>query len=247
MGSPSKLIITREVRLSKLGLRNSLEESWLESASSALRRRLFYFAVIAVPLSTPEGWEILKYRNLKANQIEFGQNGIDITVNESASPLIRLFKPPLALKRLMIEGKTSGKLNLKAAAVQGESGSDDFVMRVGLVRPGAKRLSWTQRLVAPNWILRLYDLAPPGTGIEKIEFLNVVQQNSLLGKSRVHPKSDLLTEAFATAVQEGGQWRIDKTWPEAREILAIWIAVDGDDTKSKFQTRVRSIELISEP
>ena len=51
-------------------------------------RNLVLSGMIAIPLQTPQGWQVLKYKGIEANTVSFSKEGMSISVKKSASPII---------------------------------------------------------------------------------------------------------------------------------------------------------------
>ena len=104
-----------------------------------------------------------------------------------------------------MSGKISGLLNVSPGK-QGSKGFDDYTLRVGLVESGTRRLSRREKLMAADWVKTLFSLAPPGTGITRIHFFNLGTLASQVGKTRVHPMSDLIEETVVAVPEAGGHF-----------------------------------------
>lgn len=204
---------------------------------------LFAFSYIQLPMQ-PSEWQILKYSKIPANQVEFKQQQMHIKVRSSAGPLVHKLQvsgdanAPKKLQAFRLKLSKIG--NLKAESKFPE----DSYLRIGLIKKGSKRLGWMQKKLAADWVLKLYDLAPKNSGIERIIFYNINSSKLNLKESRLHPKSDLIFEtpiAYWPELQES--FEMEFKLPEATEVLAIWLSSDGDNTKSDFDLVIHSIEL----
>jgi hypothetical protein len=193
------------------------------------------------PLSTSSVWEALSFRGIPANGVTFGQDGLSIRVQRSAGPLVWPLPSPLRVERLRVSGAVAGQLNTTPDR-QGSKGADDFVLRVGLVEAGITRPSFMQRRLAPAWLRRLFALAPPGQGIDKIRFFNLGLHDSQMGWQREHPLNALVTEQVVTVPDADGRFAFDVD-TGGIQTLAIWLSADGDDTQSSFTVRVERLEL----
>ena len=203
-----------------------------------------FLAGFFAPLQKKEAWQILKYSKLKPSQNLFTEKGLIVKVNQSASPLIYPFEKPKKIKSIRVKAHLKGpSLNFPSGVVQGSKGYDDFPLRVGLVRQGEKTLSWLQRRLAPQWVRTLFKLAPEGLGVKGITYFTVVNQTQLLGTERIHPQSELIEEKFVTAVPTDGRIQFQQSFDYSEPVLALWISVDGDDTKSKFEILIEEIEI----
>lgn len=196
----------------------------------------------AIPLHQASGWQLLTYNNIRPNQVSFSEQGIEVQVNHSASPLIYPLPAALVPEDISVSLQINGDLNLGNAR-QGAAGSDDFVFRLGLVRPGTKRLNFFQRAVAADWIRRLYELAPETTGIENIEFYTVYSDHRLANSHREHPLSDLVIEHFVAEKPDNGLLTLNIKPEFDGPVLALWISIDGDDTRSSYQVLVKELVI----
>ena len=203
-------------------------------------------AIHDIPLQSSEGWELHTFSSVQANQVSFSNLGMLFDVNASASPIIYPLPEGKSINEVSLRAEIYGYLNLDGKS-QGEKNADDFVLRLGLVHAGEKQLNFLQRSIAPGWINRLYELAPDDTGISHIEFYNVYSDRSLSGKSRIHPLSDLMLENFITPRPTDSNRVVMQFKPESdKPVLALWISIDGDDTKSNYQVLLKELRLKSD-
>ncbi len=194
-----------------------------------------------IPLE-PDGWQVLAYRNIPNNQVRFLKEGMEVQVDGSAGAIIFPLSAPDRFNKLHVRAKIQGTINLDGH-IQGERGSDDFRLRIGLVYAGQKTLNFLQWSIAPRWIRKLYALAPKDTGISRVEFYNTWQHPSLKGQQRFHPTTSLWREHFLLMTDpEGG---IDQSLvvPTDADVIAVWISIDGDDTDSSYQVTIQSLVL----
>ena len=196
---------------------------------------------IALPVQYGSDWQLLKYSRLEANEVSFSRQGMAVKVDQSASPIIYPFDSPKTVTRVEVSGNLSNLLDLPST--QGQKGSDDFSLKIGLVISGDKTLNAFQRLFSAKWIRKLFDLAPEGTGVEKIYFLNAVQDESLLGRQRQHPQSELIFENNVWLLDESGDFSLIHDLQDPQQVIAIWLSIDGDDTRSSYTTTIKSLLL----
>ena len=201
-------------------------------------------AVFALPVQHMNGWQLLEYDRIEPNQVSFSQQGMEIKVMDSASPIIYPLDIPLLVRRIEVSGKLSDLLSLDADQ-QGLKNHDDFSLKIGLVVAGDKTLNGFQRLFSANWIKTLFDLAPEGTGIDHIYFLNAVQTSTRLGQQRQHPVSDLIYENNVWLLDKPGDFSVAHTLDKPRKVIAIWISIDGDDSHSNYSTLISNLSLES--
>lgn len=201
---------------------------------------------ISVPISFDSNrWHALSYSSLPSHKISFSPNALLIDVKSSASPLIYpMTNDPKAVTGISIKGHVDRLVNIPDAKKQGEEGWDDFNLRVGLVLLGSNRLNWVQKGFAPDWVKKMFNLAPKEQGIKHIYFLNAVLSPALLNKQRSHPlEKDYLKEHYAWLMDKPGAFSYSQTFNQALLTGALWISVDGDDTKSSFKIKIQEIIL----
>ena len=199
-------------------------------------------STLSIPLSLETGWEVLRYSRIKQNRVRFDNEGLTIEVDNSAGPVIYPLDEASRIQAVSFSLEISGDINL-GNMIQGDKGADDFVFRLGLVYEGDQTLNFLQRRFSAPWVQRLFHLAPKGTGVDLIEFYNVYSDSRLAGKSRSHPLSDLLHESFIFAQPRDGKLTRRLDLNKSTRVLALWISVDGDDTGSRFTTRITDLKL----
>ena len=189
-------------------------------------------------------WHSLTYSSIAANTVTFSSDNISIKVNHSASPLIYpMTEKPLFIKEISIKGEVSQLVNIDPPEKQGEKNLDDFNLRLGLVLLGDKKPSLLEELFAPDWVKKMFELAPKDQGIEHIYFLNAVLSPSLVNKTRSHPLSEYIKEHYAWLMNKIGPFSYSHTFSKPKYTGALWIAVDGDDSQSNFILKIQEITI----
>ena len=205
--------------------------------------RLLSVTLLTVLLTDPGLWHLFSYDGIRPNQVSFSQAGMRIEVDASNSPTVVALERTAHVKSVAVAGQLKGEALRLSGGRQGESGFDDFALRIGLVVPGTRRLDFLERQFAPDWVVQLSDLAPEGLGLDQVYFLNAVADPRLLGRTRTHPASDLLVEHFAWELAAPGAFSLAHEFDAAIPINAIWIAADGDDTQSTFTLDLERLEI----
>ncbi len=197
-------------------------------------------AAVVIPLQQ-KGWSEISFGKIPANKVEHSAQQLKIQVKSSASPLVYKLDHLVNISSFQINLKFSGDLKAPAAEKKWE---EDSLFRIGLVAKGDKTLSGVKKLFAPDWVKKLFALAPEGIGLDKIYFYNVGRTLSQMGLSRPHPKSELMNEEIVAVRKTGGNsMQINKSLNPPVPTSALWISVDGDDTNSEFQTTIENITL----
>jgi hypothetical protein len=197
-------------------------------------------AALIIPLGAA-GWQPLNFSKIPANQVGFTEKGIEIRVEHSAGALIRKFDKTETVSHIHAELEIRGEIPAAAAF------PEDAYLRVGLVVPGTRKPNAIERLFAPAWIKQLFKLAPKDSGIDKIEFYNLEPVTGRIGQNRIFPKSkDLIRETIAAErPPSAAQVHFDYDLPKPLEAAALWLSVDGDDTKSQYTLIIKALELRS--
>jgi hypothetical protein len=214
----------------------------------------FAMAMVAIPMGTADGWLELKFSKITPNVIERSETGTVIKVNGSASPLIHGFGKITPVNGIAAEIEITGKLNQLESWKEFE---EDSLLRIGLVAEGPEKLGTMGSLFAPDWVKRMFALAPKGHGLDKIYFYSITSRNELLGKSRQHPKSKFMHEEYVflapipagestdTAATKPVSMSISKKFATPIAAAGIWLSIDGDDSKSKFEIKIKSLNYSS--
>jgi hypothetical protein len=189
-------------------------------------------------------WQLLQYNGIAPNQVSFTQAGMTVEVMGSASPIIYPLDEARLVRRIEVTGTLNELLTLDGAK-QGLQNNDDFSLKIGLVVAGDKTLNSVQKLFTADWIKRLYELAPEGSGIDSIYFLNAVQASARLGQQRQHPLSDLIFENNVWLLDKPGDFAMAHILDRPRKVIAIWLSIDGDDSRSNYSTLIKSLHLES--
>lgn len=200
-------------------------------------------AIVVIPLQSLNGWKIEKFNKIEQNEVTASAEGLNIKVNSSAGPLVYSFSPKLRVLGFKVEGEFRGLPKFKKPSDQGTKGNDDYPLRIGFVVPGSKKLSGLRKLLAPSWVSQLYSFLPPNSGLDRVQFYNVTQSTSQLGDSRKHPASDLINEEFFALAEKAGPYSFSYKLKTPLEAVAIWLSIDGDDTKSNFEVFIKNLNV----
>ncbi len=201
---------------------------------------------VSLPLSEKSSWQVLNFSKIPANRVSFTKDGLLIDVQKSSSPLIFPLPSSPKIKSFTVKAQLlEGQLKIPKDKKQGEKGADDFLFKLGLVEKGERKLNWMQRQIAADWVLHLFKLAKDTSGVSKIRFFNLVNDQSRVGESRTHPLSDLIFEKNI-AHYENKNIEINYQLSEAIDSLAFWLSLDGDDSDSSFKILVKEITYTTE-
>jgi hypothetical protein len=213
---------------------------------------LVSFAVVApggtfvLPLTQTNGWQFLKYRNIPSNTFHCTPAGLVIGVTNSAAPAVFPLTNELHVVGFSVSGKISGSLKIPPDK-QSEKGFDDYTLRVGLVEPGTRTLSWWEKLTAADWVKKLFALAPPGTGISKIHFYNVGTVAAQIGRNWAYDYDVPMEQTVVAVPDADGHFTFINRFNQPLKVIAVWISSDGDDTHSSFVMTLKRVEFKTTP
>lgn len=193
----------------------------------------------ALPLSPNKEWVELKFNKIPPNSVKFQDGLIQVEVKSSASPLVFKLPQELKVKSFSFDLQVDGKMKQAANSTFEE----DAFFRLGLVAVGTKTLGRMQKMIAADWVKKLFDLSPPGSGIDKIYFFNVASDEKFKGQQRIHPKSDLMSEQVIGVATGALMTHYKYELPSALPTVALWISIDGDDSQSDFQVKLKNLTL----
>ncbi|HAG90869.1 MAG TPA: hypothetical protein DCL41_03310 [Bdellovibrionales bacterium] len=198
------------------------------------------FAAFIIPLQ-PTDWKILKYGSIPPNKVEFSEDHMKVSVNSSNNPIIFPLKEPVEYSGFEASFSVSG--NPMPAVKEWD---DDALVRIGFVAEGERTMNRALLWFSPSWIKELFHLAPKGSGIDKIYFFNLGRPNQTLGQKRIFPKTkDLVSEEIVALYKEGQKdYKISHSFQKPRKIAGLWLSMDGDVTKTKFDVIVKEIKLL---
>lgn len=200
-------------------------------------------AAVVIPLNNPSDWKIEKYSKVKSNEISFSQEGMLVKVLKSASPLVHKLQSKTLVNGFKTKGNFYALPQFRDVKKQGQKGADDYALRIGFIVAGSNTLTGVKKVFAASWVKQLYAQAPANTGIDRIQFYNITQNKDQVGKSRVHPLSDLIHEEYIASVDKAGSFDIDYKFKKPLEVVALWISIDGDDTQSDYSVLLSELVL----
>jgi hypothetical protein len=172
----------------------------------------------------------------------FTTNGVSLHILEDACSFIHVFTNNVPAVSARVTGHLHGKMKTLPER-KPDGRPPDFYLRLGVIEPGKKRLSWLQRKFAPDWIVRMESMIPRSVGLGKITFYSFGNDSARNGEKwrgkhgireqQVHTLSS--DESFDMTIQ----------LPANTEILALWLFADGDATGSRFTIDVNRLVLSS--
>lgn len=201
---------------------------------------MWLFLSMIIPLDL-NYWKEIKFDNIQKNKVQNIKSSLSIEVNNSSSILIYNFKTPKKFKKILLEGNLVGNLNFKNN--QGKDSFDDFTLKIGFIVLGNKKLTGLKKLFAPDWIINLHKIFPKTFGLSHLELFVGVIDLHLLKTSRLHPLSNFFHENFVFDLSKEGRFKLESSVNKEFESIGLWLSADGDNSKSKFNIKIHSLEL----
>lgn len=218
-------------------------KNFVPKNKSFFKQPLLWVAMV-LPMGQSDVWKRVDYANIPAHQVTRESTTMRIQIENSASPIVHTFHKPVWVTGVDVDASVKGSLiQIPKGIKQGQKSADDAVLRLGLIVRGDKKLNWLQRKIAPRWLLKLEKLMPQNYGINHVQFISTCLQKDLLHKKRTHYLDSSLKEECVTLLEKVGPFTLSKKWTQPLQVLGVWIATDGDDTQSRFELKINSIEI----
>lgn len=184
-------------------------------------------------------WISLSYNKIQANIVDFSDLSLKVKVQSSAGPIVYKLDQAKNVLGFTVKGKLEG-----SKKIEQNSFDEDSILRLGLVATGTQTLTGPKKWLAADWVKKLFSLAPEGLGLDKIYLFNISNRQDQISKKREHPKSDLIVEKVIAYQNDQGAFELNYKLDEPINTAAIWISIDGDDTKSEFEITLSQIKLL---
>lgn len=193
--------------------------------------RNFLFAVVIIPVSEQASFLDLKYSKLRPNKVEVKKEVV-IFVDESASPLFYKMPKVSAVKSIEVEGAVE--------IVKGiDPKLDDSYFQLGIIYEGEYRPSAFVKTFLPEWLLKVLSLSSK-KGVGKLSFHEASAEGKTLNKKDSIRKIELEFSSATTIKDNKFTFKVS---PEKKNILGFWLRADGDDSKAKFKTTLKSLKI----
>lgn len=199
------------------------------------------FSVLAIPLKDISQWKHLKFGDKKQNKIALVENGLEIQVKESSSPLVYELPKTVQLESFVASAKTDKPLQSAGNTPMDWEKADDAALRIGVVTQGDRKFSWFKRLFIPSWLTTILEMNN-NEGFGEILFF-MAAQAPVQDKAMRHPEYEFVSQQVVTQLKKPGPFLIKHSWEQSIPIFGIWVQSDGDDTKSSFITTLEKLEL----
>lgn len=208
-------------------------KKFLNIKNKARKYAGFFYALIIIPVSTPDQFMALKYSAIKPNKVSIGKN-ITIAVDNSASPLFYKVSKVKVYNSIQVEGHTEIETKLS-------SEKSDAYFQLGVIYEGDYRPSWLTKKLLPEWILKIINLNDQ-YGISDIDFHHFKLESGF------EEKTDSIRDIKLNFIQSGkieddGKFKADIKLKN-KKILGFWLRADGDDHHGRFKTTVSKLKFL---
>ena len=198
---------------------------------------------LSIDLRNSDQWDFFEYSRIKPNTYKFSPQGLMIDIQRSASPLFYRFDEPLYISSFQAKAKIFNINIEKIAALTQEKRLSDSPFRVGFVLSGARKLGPFERMIAPTWVKKIFELAPPEVGISHVDFFSTAWHTADLNKKQERGYENLIHESWQAVVEPTGEINMRQKTHFSAPILALWISADGDDLGIDYQVQIQSLEV----
>lgn len=196
---------------------------------------------VAIPLSSSTNWSAIFAVPVKQGSATFGANGLQLRIIEDGCTLVHVLETNSMIQRVVAAGTMRGVMK-SPVPLEKQGRPKDFYLRIGIVEKGKRRLSWLEKLLASEWIVRMEQLVPPDVGIGSIKFFSLGADPKLDGRQWKAKYG--IVECQLRALKDGEQFELTFDLAKPQNVLAIWLFADGDESGSKFDVRLTRLELI---
>lgn len=181
-------------------------------------------------------YEHIRFDSLKPTVYSNEKEILIAKVDESSSILMMAFDQIQTIRSVSIEWQSAGDLRVKNYEHQISKKGDDARFRIGLILSGKAPVI---PFFAPTWVKRTKDIL--NFPSDKMIYLVLGAEAGRQWKS---PYSDSIeTIALEAKAIKSGWFKSQISFSERKKLVGIWLFADGDDTKSKFVTNIRKLEL----
>lgn len=199
---------------------------------------------ISIPLTNVSGWHPLDAVANRPGSALFGTNGLRLNVNADGVSMVHMLPRQITVSGLRVVGRLSGQMK-NTAKGKTDDRPKDFYLRIGLIEPGQRRLSWLKRMLAPDWVEEMEALVPKTVGLGRITFHSFGSDPGKNGRTW-KGKFGIRDRQLGTLV-DGTEFNATVAIPEGAPVMAIWVFADGDGTDSRFQVQLQRLELLPAP
>ena len=183
------------------------------------------------------------FKHILPNAISLSKQMMTIEVNSSASFTLLPFDSIKPVTRVDFEWSSRGQLKLDSASLEATREGDDARLRIGLVLLG-ENPGFINPLT-PDWLKTVRKrLHFPS---QSLIYLIAGARHSP-GSIWLSPYNDQVTMIASKDTAIDDNWfHSSHTFTTPQPVIGLWIMADGDNTHSRFTTRLRKLVLTLKP
>jgi hypothetical protein len=195
------------------------------------------------PLQSDAEQHHVVFNGLPPTVYDISDGVLHAKVDHSASFMLVPFDHVLPVRSVAWEWQGTGGPGLTSTQHEESKSGDDAQLRIGLVIQGEEPSNF--QFLLPVWIKQVRTYLKPETTNAMLLLISGGQHGD--GQTWLSPYSDTITHMAVDSTPGPGGWNTSSvTLAETRNVIAVWLMADGDDTGSKFETRLRSLQLTSQ-
>lgn len=186
-----------------------------------------------------DNFEHVHFKRIQPTLIRFNQDTIHFDVNNSSSFLLLAFDTIRAVRTVSFEWKAHGKLNKDSIAQEKTREGDDAWLRIGLILSGEP--DQVPELLLPHWVKQVRNTLEFSS--EKMIYL-IPGAWHAPGQIWSSPFSSNIDMISVPSRPMNNDWKqAFYVFPEAQQIVGLWIMADGDNTDSMFSSQLRNLVI----
>lgn len=185
----------------------------------------------------PQAFKAITFKDIEPTKYERIGETLVATIHESSSALVKAFDAPRKIQRLGFSWLLEGGLKVADANAEQSKAGDDMPFRVGLMVKGPAP---TVPFFAPAWVKAVRDAMALPT--DKMIYF-AVGTKSPPGTVWKSPYAASIETRAVASTKGGDGWNVVDHGMGPLEVVGIWLMGDGDNTKSNFSVKIRSLVL----
>jgi hypothetical protein len=189
-----------------------------------------------------DNFEHIQFKRIKANNYIYQNQQLKIEVDNSASFLMMPFDHVKKISHVSFQWRSIGKPGVENKKHEEKRSGDDAVFKVALLLKADETLF---NPLMPAWMKRVDKLL----SVPSKEMIYLVADaKHAADQSWVNPYNDRVKMiAMKNSVDVNGWMKASYTFEHPVEVVGLWLMSDGDNTHSRFTTKVKNIVLKKYP
>lgn len=182
-------------------------------------------------------FEHIHFRRIQPTTIRFDADTVRFEVRRSSSFLLLAFDEIQTISAVSFQWQADGTLNKVSKVQEKTRAGDDAWLRVGLIISGEP--DPVPEPLLPRWVVQVRkNLKHPS---DRMIYLIPGARHAPgdTWRSPYSPSIDMIA-VDSSALDDGWQ-QARHVFPQAQQVVGLWIMADGDNTGSVFDSRLRKL------